>query len=248
MVTKAGYQYAALQATNTVSVPASCGIVDVACSIGCGQVKAGVNVNMIANPAKDKTVPYIVSVAAGGETDVITGDVFPDIAQDGITRLVFTFSEGMQASRSLKGNALDLTVTGAVTVTSGGVGATLETVYPVGTSLITDYTVTMTSAGIMIITPTFGTAADWAAMAGYGSTATFTYESPAIYTVDFHAFGTPHLTDANLVPWSLGTPGDLIMPGEIDDAGYLHAFGEAYQDYFIFGGDDHAVMEFTVGE
>ena len=107
MVTKAGYDYAALQAPNTVTVPLviddgyggyggssttlypECNLVDVYCAIGCGQVKAGVNVNMIANPAKDKTVPYIVSVAAGGESDIIRYDVFPDMELADVTSYCF---------------------------------------------------------------------------------------------------------------------------------------------------------------
>jgi hypothetical protein len=235
MVTKAGYEYAALQAANTVGSP-SCNIVPVSCAIGCGQAKAGINVNMIANPAKDKTIPYIVSAAAGTEADVIDGDIFPSLEQDAITTLVFNFSEGMQASRSLKGNAVTLAATAAVTVTSGGVGATLEHVYPAGTTIISDYTVTMTSAGVMTITPTFRTAADWATLAGYGATATFTYESAATYTVTFAT--SPHLTDLSFVPWAVGDSTD--EPGEIGttagvDLGYLHAFGEAYQDFFILG-------------
>ena len=226
MVTKAGYDYAALQAANTVGSP-ECNVVDVACAIGCGQVKTGVNVNMIANPAKDMTIPYIVSFAAGAETDVIDDDVFPTLTPADITTLVARFSEGMQVSRSLK-NSVILTATSAVTVTSGGVGATLEATLPAGTSIISDYTVTMTSAGIMTITPELLTAADFAALAGYGSTATFTYDGAATYTVTF-APGA-HLTDSSLNMWTIGTP------GAVDALGFLHAWGEAYQDYFILGG------------
>jgi hypothetical protein len=261
MVTKANYEYADLQGS-CVGSPSSCNLIAVACPIGCGEAKAGVIVNMIKNPAKDKTVPFIVSFKAGTETDVITGDVFPDLAQNSITTLVAQFSENMQVSRSIKGNALDLTVTGTVTVTSAGpapaAGASTKT-FADG-DIIKDYTVTMTSAGVMTITPVFKTAADWAAQIGgvhtgtaldvaWGSTATFAYVGAATYTVDFHAFGSPHLTDANFVMWTLGVEGHgLIMPGQVDYNGYLHAFEEAYQDYFIFGGDDHAVIEITVGE
>ena len=88
LVTKAGYEYAALQAANTVS-GVSCGRISLSCSPGCNQDLAGVDVNLIANPAKDKTVPYVVSVATGGEEDVINGDDFPSLTNADIDDFVW---------------------------------------------------------------------------------------------------------------------------------------------------------------
>jgi hypothetical protein len=268
MVTKAGYDYAALQAANTVTVTLTsgvlttpaCNLVAVTCPIDCGQAKAGVNVNMIANPAKDKSVPYIVSFDAGAEEDVIDGDAFPTLTPDDITTLVANFSEGMQSSRSLKNNAVALAATCTVTVSTGGTmpeGRDRSTKTFTANSIISDYSVSMTSAGVMTITPTLKTAADWAAQltgspvytglaatTAWGSTATFTYEGTATYTVTLTT--NQHLTDLSYIPWSIGTPGAVGTTLGVD-LGFLHAWGEAYQDSFILGGSGSNIVVY-IGE
>ncbi len=233
LVTKADYVYAALQASNTIGSPNSCNLVDVTCDIGCGQLKESVNVYMIKNAAKDKTVPYIARVdimkgAVVSEQDIIDGDVFPTMAPADITSLVATFSEGMQASRSLKGNAVNLTseFNLIVTVTTGGAEIPLA-----DQNIIKSYTVTMTSAGVMTITPTLKATADWVAAAGLaeGTLITFAYDGPGTFTATLTP-NNAHLTDLSFNSWSIGNPGAL------DAYGFLHSFGEAYQDYFILGG------------
>jgi len=261
MVSKAGYEYAALQASNTVG-SASCNLVPVSCNVGCGQTLAGVNVNMIANPAKDKTIPYIVSVRGGGETDIIDGDEFTALENTDVTSLVFTFSEGMQASRTIKNNAVTLSTAFTCRVTSAGTSTTNPVYEEADVNLIdSDYTVTMTSAGVMTITtPYIDEAAIKAAVlladpsSDIVGTANIAAAALTIgsgsYTVNFVAYnnaGSAHLTDLSYNPWTIGilntTPAD---PGEVDALGYLHAFGEAYQDYFILGGG-HS-LTFYVGE
>jgi hypothetical protein len=60
----------------------------------------------------------------------------------------------------------------------------------------------------------------------YGPTATVNVGAGSF---DLEFFASPHLTDASFIPWSIGTP------GEVDGNGFLHSFGEAYQDNFILG-------------
>jgi hypothetical protein len=251
MVTKAGYEYADLQAPNTVGNTVHYNLVPVLSSVGCGQAIAGINVNMIANPAKDKTVPYIVSVAGGGETDIINLDEFTALVNTDVTSFVVTFSEGMQASRSLKANAVSLASAFTVTVTSSGTSTTTPVEKSASINIIdAEYTVTMTSAGVMTITTPYITEAAMVALvntatpspviAATGATATIGSGS---YTINFVASAFPgiaHLTDLSFNPWYIGTPG-------VVDHGFLHAFGEAYQDNFIFSPGGHSVS-IDIGE
>jgi hypothetical protein len=274
MVTKAGYDYAKFQAANTVTAPsgtpatgkpgiAGCNLVEVSCTVGCAEALANVNVNLIANPAKDITVPYIVSVATGGETDVINGDVFTDLTPASITSLVATFSEGMASNRTLKGTAVSFTAIGTVVVTSAGpapaAGASTKTF--VSNTLISDYTVTMTSAGVMTVTPTLKTAADWAAQlaptsntgtanpaVAWGSGATFKYTTDSTWTLTLTP--SPQLTDLSFIPWYAASDKIGALGTHTLDNGFLHAFGEGYQDVFIFSttpATGVGVMAITVG-
>ncbi len=274
MVTKAGYDYAKFQAANTVTAPsgtpatgkpgiASCNLVAVSCGVGCSEALANVDVNLIANPAKDITVPYIVSVATGGQTDVINGDVFTDLTPASITSLVATFSEGMASNRTLKGTAVSLTAIGTVVVTSAGpapaAGASTKTF--ASNTLISDYTVTMTSAGVMTVTPTLKTAADWAAQlaptsntgpanpaVAWGSGATFAYTTDSTWTLTLTP--SPQLTDLSFIPWYAASDKIGALGTHTLDNGFLHAFGEGYQDVFIFSttpATGVGVMAITVG-
>ncbi len=260
-VTKAGWEYAALQAENTVGSPNTCNQVSVACSVGCGQVKTGIDVNLIANPAKDKTIPYILSVAAGGESDIIKNDRFVDLDNEDVTSLVFTFSEGMKASRTIKTNAVTLASSFTCTVTSAGTSATAPVYAEADVNIIdSDYTVTMTSAGVMTITtPYLDTTAIKALVnaadpgnitAGANLAAATLSIGSGSYTVTFNPYnnlGSPHLTDLSLNPWTIGILNtNAADPGEVDAYGYLHAFGEAYQDYFILAGSN--IFTFYVGD
>lgn len=274
MVTKAGYDYAKFQEANTVTAPsgtpatgkpgiASCNLVKVTCEVGCSEALANVDVNLIANPAKDITVPYIVSVDAGALTDVINGDSYPSATTASITNFVATFSESMVSDRTLKGNAVTLASAFTITATStgplpsGGTAKTYTRSTAGGTAIpeniIASYTVTMTSAGVMTITPTLKAAADylletWWTNAGQtaehgsvaqalGTTPTFAISTVGTYTV--HLIQSPHLTDLSFIEWSEGTPGAL------DGSGFLHAFGEAYQDVFILPSGS---MTITIGQ
>jgi hypothetical protein len=236
LVTKAGYDYANLQ-SDIISqsegdggpfVTVSCGQISLTCSPGCNQDLAGVDVNMIANPAKDMTVPYIVSVAGGGETDIIDEDDFPSLTNTDFTSLVVTFSEAMATGRSLK-NAVDLSSDFSVTVSSSG-GTNLTRT--ISMEIIDSWTVTMTSSGVMTLAITYVADADiidavlaTAPALPWDADAATLAIGDGEYELDISP--SPHLTDASFIPWSIGTP------GELDALGFLHAFGEAYQDSFI---------------
>jgi hypothetical protein len=254
VVTKAGYDYVTLIVDGTPTVvgkkisgdnPNSCGIVSINCPVACSDTLSGIEVDLVANPAKDITVPYIVSVAAGGQTDIITGDSFETLTNADITSIVFTFDEAMKADRTLT-SAVNLTSSFTVVVTSAGplpTGATAVTATRSGIEIINDFEIVMTSAGVMTITPAYDTttqiiaAANAEAGLGFALTNATVVIGAGSYTVDFlHSTypGSGHLTDANLVPWYIGTP------GLVDAHGFFHSTGEVYQDLFILGGG-HAI-------
>ncbi|MGO9146012.1 MAG: hypothetical protein ACLQDF_06555 [Desulfomonilia bacterium] len=238
-------------------------MVEIDVPVPCNATLAGIEVDLFANPAKDITVPYIVSVATGGQTDVINKDAFtsnslPALTPSSITNIVFTFDEAMKADRTIEGNAVTLTSSFTVVVTSAGPAAPAPHAPPApvtltGEDIIESYTVTMTSSGIMTITPTLKTAANFASEVSaddggpWGPNATFvigTTASPTgTFTVDFVASaypGSAHLTDADLVPWFM----DAADIGEVDSNGFFHAEGEAYQDDYILKSD--GTLTFTV--
>ena len=266
-VTLAGYDYAtsdgyAVGKYIYSSDPNSSGVVEIDLPVPCNATLAGIEVDIFANPAKDITVPYIVSVATGGQTDVINGDAFtsnslPALTPSSITNIVFTFDEAMKADRTIIGNAVTLGSSFTVVVTSAGPAATSPAppapVTLTDEDIIESYTVTMTSSGIMTITPTLKTAANFASEVPvdsggpWGSTATFvigTTASPTgTFTVDFvHSAypGSAHLTDADLVPWFM----DAADIGEVDSHGFFHAAGELYQDDYILS--PAGLLTFTV--
>jgi hypothetical protein len=183
---------------------------------------------MIFNPAKDMTRPYIVSVAGGGETDIITDDYFSTLDYRDFTSFVVTFSEPMALGRTIKDNGFELDTDNSlfeVTVSTGG-----SSVGPTAVDIIDSYTVTMSSTGVMTVAVTYKSkdALKAAVTANplYGPTATVSVGEGGF---DLEFFTSPHLTDASFIPWQIGTP------GEIDSDGFLHSFGEAYQDDFILG-------------
>ncbi len=233
MVTKAGFDYADLQGDSIdtvydggVTPIVDCGRIFLDCNPGCNQDLAGVDVNMIANPAKDMTVPYILSIAGGGQTDIIDEDDFPSLTNTDFTSFVVTFSEAMATNRSIKGNAFDLDSGFDVTVTSGGTTTDVHTDAP-DFDVIADFTVAMSSSGVMTVTPTYKSDAEIiieVTEPDYGPTATVAIGA-GYFELEF--FSSPHLTDASFILWSIGTP------GEVDGDGFLHSFGEAYQDNFI---------------
>ena len=66
---------------STGSNPNGSGVVEIDVPVPCNATLAGIEVDIFANPAKDITVPYIVSVAAGGQTDVINNDLITSKCQ-----------------------------------------------------------------------------------------------------------------------------------------------------------------------
>ncbi len=255
LVTKAGYEYADLQADVVDGI--ECGRIYLDCVPGCSQDLAGIDVNLIANPAKDVTVPYIVSLASSGLPDLIDQDVMEDKIHTDVTSFVFTFSEAMQGDRTLD-NVVALSSSFTVLVTSGGThtGAGLKPApTSITTDIISDYEVTLTSCGVnpgvltvgdiaYVSSVTLAERANAAAVTTWDTAAATVAYGAGSYTINFlhSAFpGNAHLTDCALNPWYIGTPG-------VEDHGFLHAFGEAYQDNFIFTSPGHEVELFLDAE
>jgi len=261
VVTKAGYQYAT-SGSEPVGLkihefgdypPNGCGYILIDCPVPCSGTLAGIEVDIFANPAKDITVPYITSVAAGGQTDIINGDAFtttnlPALTPSSITNIVFTFDEAMKADRTIETNAVTLASSFSVLVTSSGASGAPSTTLNTY-NIIDSYTVVMTSSGVMTITPTLKTAAEFGTAAGYGTGASAiavigTVAVPTgTFTVTFAhiAFpGSAQLTDADLVPWFMAP----AYIGQVDSNGFFHAAGEAYQDDAILS--NAGVLTFTV--
>jgi hypothetical protein len=257
-VTLAGYDYAtsdgyAVGKYITGSNPNGSGMVEIDVPVPCNATLAGIEVDLFANPAKDITVPYIVSVATGGQTDVINGDAFtsnslPALTPSSITNIVFTFDEAMKADRTIETNAVTLASSFSVLVTSSGITGAPHTTLTTH-NIIESYTVVMTSSGVMTITPTLETAAELGTDAGYGTgaTATAVIGTTAVptgtFTVTFAHItfpGSAHLTDADLVPWFM----DPTSIGEVDSNGFFHAAGELYQDDYILSAG--GLLTFTV--
>ena len=264
VVTKAGYQYATsgnepvgLKISEFDSyAPNGCGFIAIDCPVPCSATLAGIEVDIFANPAKDITVPYITSVAAGGEMDIINGDAYSALTNTSITSIVFTFDETMKSDTTIKGNAITLTDQFVVTVTSGGTGAT-KTVACSPVDILApspgDYTVAMTSAGVMTITPTYDTAANILAKAqattqfiakGWpiaGTSAVITSGTYKVTFLDTTYPGSPHLVNTDLVPWFMAK----TYIGKVDTNGFFHDEGEAIQDFEIL--TSSGILEFTVG-
>lgn len=219
LVNKAGYEYAS--GGVKIGSPDDCGFVSITCPVMCADAVTGIVVALTANPARDRTVPYVVTMDAGDETDVICYDAFEDMAVEDIDSIVLTFSEAMKVTRTLKYNAVSLASSFDYTVT-------FTTGDPVTDSMdiLADYTVDMTSAGVLTITPELLAEADFYEI---------TDVDPEDDTIEGVTFGggyftltlypSGHLTDASLVPW---------LPSPFDMSGYLHSAGEAYQNNFIF--------------
>lgn len=230
VVSKPGYEYAYGEKVDGES---SCGWIAIDCAVPCNSGLSGVVVGLTPNPLRDKTVPYIVRADAGAETDVISYDHFADLTPADIDEIVFTFSEAMKTSRSLKYNAVNFDADIYVIVTSGGTSTTSPVTWS-GDVDVKDFSVSMTSAGVMTVTPEYWTDAEIISAYArtspgnlpFGPTATVEFVG-AYYEVSLYA--SAHLTDANLVPWY---PYLADLP-TTDSQGYFHALGEMYQNYFI---------------
>jgi len=223
VVDKPGYKYADGE---KVSCGGSCGWLAIECAVPCNSGLSGVVVGLTPDPLRDMTVPYIVQADAGAETDVISDDHFADLTPADIDEIVFTFSEAMKVSRSLKYNAVNVYADITVLVTSNGASTTAATAE--ATVSLKDFSVSMTSAGVMTITPDYYSDEEILDIDNpFGGTAEVVEFVRARYHVDINA--SAHLTDANLVPWY---PYLEDLPAT-DDQGYFHALNEMYQNYFI---------------
>ncbi|HON95082.1 MAG TPA: carboxypeptidase-like regulatory domain-containing protein [Deltaproteobacteria bacterium] len=235
VVDKPGYKYADGE---KVSCGGSCGWLAIECAVPCNSGLSGVVVGLTPDPLRDMTVPYIVQADAGAETDVISDDHFADLVPADIDEIVFTFSEAMKVSRSLKYNAVNVYADITVLVTSNGASTTAATAE--ATVSLKDFSVSMTSAGVMTITPDYYSDEEILDIANpFGGTAEVVEFVRARYHVDINA--SAHLTDANLVPWY---PYLEDLPAT-DGQGYFHALNEMYQNYFILEDGDFI---FSIGE
>ncbi|HQM72940.1 MAG TPA: carboxypeptidase-like regulatory domain-containing protein, partial [Deltaproteobacteria bacterium] len=195
VVDKPGYKYADGE---KVSCGGSCGWLAIECAVPCNSGLSGVVVGLTPDPLRDMTVPYIVQADAGAETDVISDDHFADLTPADIDEIVFTFSEAMKVSRSLKYNAVNVYADITVLVTSNGASTTADTAE--ATVSLKDFSVSMTSAGVMTITPDYYSDEEILDIDNpFGGTAEVVEFVRARYHVDINA--SAHLTDANLVPW-----------------------------------------------
>jgi len=236
VVDKPGYKYADGE---KVSCGGSCGWLAIECAVPCNSGLSGVVVGLTPDPLRDMTVPYIVQADAGAETDVISDDHFADLTPADIDEIVFTFSEAMKVSRSLKYNAVNVYADITVLVTSNGASTTAAT--KEATVSLKDFSVSMTSAGVMTITPDYYSDEEILDIANpFGGTAEVVEFVRARYHVDINA--SAHLTDANLVPWY---PYLEDLPAT-DGQGYFHALNEMYQNYFILYEDGDFI--FSIGE
>ncbi|HPA76306.1 MAG TPA: carboxypeptidase-like regulatory domain-containing protein, partial [Deltaproteobacteria bacterium] len=216
VVDKPGYKYADGE---KVSCGGSCGWLAIECAVPCNSGLSGVVVGLTPDPLRDMTVPYIVQADAGAETDVISDDHFADLTPADIDEIVFTFSEAMKVSRSLKYNAVNVYADITVLVTSNGASTTAATAE--ATVSLKDFSVSMTSAGVMTITPDYYSDEEILDIANpFGGTAEVVEFVRARYHVDINA--SAHLTDANLVPWY---PYLEDLPAT-DGQGYFHALNE----------------------
>lgn len=152
MVTKAGYEYAAYQPDKIDDWDNTCGWIELDCYVPCNSGIANVDVNLTYNPDKDVTRPFITQIDADANEDLWDGDEDLD---ESIEEFTVTFSEVMRTTHYIKA-AVALTSNFAVTVNSSG-GDTTTTQ---ALNIIDDYTVTMSSAGVMSIDVTYLADAD----------------------------------------------------------------------------------------
>lgn len=207
MVTKAGYDYVEYDwqsdaiDTDDEEDYVSCGAVQIACAPACNQALAGQDVYIEYDPARDVTRPYITSIEADDSGELWEGDEALDFQ---VEEFVVTFSEAMRTTHNIKA-AIDVTSSFALTVTCNGANATdLAESY----ELIDDYTVSMTSAGVMTIAIDYLAAADVAdirndaAIAAWPDDVTLAITAAdGGYAIEF-AVDSPFLTDTSLNPWS----------------------------------------------
>ena len=265
-VVKSGYDYVWDDLGDVVSARCAdkkCGLLELTCPVGCNTYVSGIVVNIWSNPVQDITVPYITNVNMGSQTNVFCKDFFPTLAPADVTNFVITFSEPMAAyHRSTSNNdPVDLASCFTVVVTSAGSTNGKASIRILKDfDIIKSFAVSMAvNATTMSVTPTLYTNAELAAIPltsvdstnfNYGQAdpkaawpgATVQILAGGTFTLAFEE-DSPRLTDANLVPWIIGTPGEK-------EHGYLHALGEKIQDSSILGYHGHHVrnyLEVTIG-
>jgi len=198
LVTKAGYDYVDNDwQSDMVYDDGDCGLVEVLCDPACNATLAGVDVYIEYDPARDVTRPYITSIVADDSGALWEGDEALDFQ---VEDFVVTFSEAMRTTHNIKA-AVDVYSSFALTVTCNGANATD---LAVNYDIIDDYTVDMTSAGVMTIALTYRPASDFdgdAAIAAWDPDAELAISAAdGSYTIDF-ATDSPFLTDTSLNPW-----------------------------------------------
>jgi len=247
-VVKAGYEYVDdNEGTYVRHACHSCGKLLLSCDVACATTVTGVAINIWSNPAKDKTVPYITNVNMGDETNIASGDLFEELVPGDVTNFVVTFNEKMAPYRPSMtyNNPVDLTSNFYVLVTSGGTLPTgrIQAQRLLRTDIIGSFTVAMGTSGVMTIAPTLKTTAQLAAEVSsinskniapanltdvaWGPTATVQILGGGTFRVEFEE-NSPRLTDAALVPWSIGCPGN-------EHHGFLYSPASYIQNERILG-------------
>lgn len=224
----------------------ACGMVCIACDVPCsieGADLAGVDVNILYNPDKDITIPYIAEIdatatdAANSRLDLWEGDEALNFQAQGF---VVTFSEAMRTTHNIKA-AIDFSSDFIITVTSAGTNPTDVA----SQDIIKDYTVSMSSAGVMLIKPEYKDVADYTGLRAAINVIVTPDWGPDValaitaydgsYDIEFED-GSWFLTDASLVPWS----------DDNDYPSYMRAYKESTNieiQWFILGGPDEDEFE-----
>jgi len=231
MVTKAGYDYADFQ-PDKVSSSGDCGFIGISCPVGCNQALAAVDVNILYCPDKDVTLPYVARLDADDATDLWEDDEALDFQVD---NFVLTFSEAMRTTHNIK-NAVSVSGDFYLTVTSAGTNPTRDGVRSF--EMIDDYTVSMTSAGVMTVALSYSDVAPYAAQIrtdlGWGvdvALAITAWDGEYQLELDDANY---FLTDTSMNPWSDDLSG---MP-----SGYQLS-PNIWIQWGIFGGEDEDTFE-----